>query len=82
MGVGNGLGGTAVNSPTHVVEKLKVQCCIVGGGPAGMMLGFLLARTGISVIVARKARRFSARFSRRYHSSINPPDHVRVGPSE
>lgn len=54
MGVGNGLGGTAVNSPTHVVEKLKVQCCIVGGGPAGMMLGFLLARTGISVIVLEK----------------------------
>ena len=25
--------------------------CIVGGGPAGMMLGFLLARGGVSVTV-------------------------------
>ena len=28
-----------------------VGCCVVGGGPAGMMLGFLLARAGISVTV-------------------------------
>ena len=26
------------------IDTLKVRCCIVGGGPAGMMLGFLLAR--------------------------------------
>src|SRR5437660_7589384 len=31
-----------------------VQCCIVGGGPAGMMLGFLLARAGVSVVVLEK----------------------------
>src|SRR5262249_202482 len=30
------------------------QCCIVGGGPAGMMLGFLLARAGIEVVVLEK----------------------------
>src|SRR5262252_7872256 len=30
------------------------QCCIVGGGPAGMMLGFLLARAGIHVVVLEK----------------------------
>ncbi|HZT03621.1 MAG TPA: FAD-dependent oxidoreductase [Steroidobacteraceae bacterium] len=30
------------------------QCCIVGGGPAGMMLGFLLARAGVSVAVLEK----------------------------
>jgi 2-polyprenyl-6-methoxyphenol hydroxylase-like FAD-dependent oxidoreductase len=29
-------------------------CCIVGGGPAGMMLGFLLARAGIEVVVFEK----------------------------
>jgi len=29
-------------------------CCIVGGGPAGMMLGFLLARAGIEVLVLEK----------------------------
>ena len=29
-------------------------CCIAGGGPAGMMLGFLLARAGVDVIVVEK----------------------------
>jgi 2-polyprenyl-6-methoxyphenol hydroxylase-like FAD-dependent oxidoreductase len=33
---------------------LTTKCCIVGGGPAGMMLGFLLARAGIEVIVLEK----------------------------
>ncbi|HEY4170546.1 MAG TPA: FAD-dependent oxidoreductase [Reyranella sp.] len=32
----------------------RVQCCIVGGGPAGMMLGFLLARAGVTVVVLEK----------------------------
>jgi 2-polyprenyl-6-methoxyphenol hydroxylase-like FAD-dependent oxidoreductase len=32
----------------------KTQCCIVGGGPAGMMLGFLLARAGVKVVVLEK----------------------------
>src|SRR5215813_7591818 len=29
-------------------------CCIVGGGPAGMMLGLLLARAGVDVTVLEK----------------------------
>lgn len=33
---------------------MKVTCCVVGGGPAGMMLGFLLARAGVSVAVLEK----------------------------
>ena len=33
-------------------------CCIVGGGPAGMMLGFLLARDGIDVTVLEKHKDF------------------------
>jgi 2-polyprenyl-6-methoxyphenol hydroxylase-like FAD-dependent oxidoreductase len=33
---------------------LQTRCCIVGGGPAGMMLGFLLARAGVDVIVLEK----------------------------
>ena len=32
----------------------SVQCCIVGGGPAGMMLGTLLARAGVRTIVLEK----------------------------
>jgi len=35
-------------------ETLLTTCCIAGGGPAGMMLGLLLARTGIDVIVLEK----------------------------
>lgn len=34
--------------------EVSVHCCIAGGGPAGMMLGFLLARSGISVLVLEK----------------------------
>jgi 2-polyprenyl-6-methoxyphenol hydroxylase-like FAD-dependent oxidoreductase len=34
--------------------SLSKQCCIVGGGPAGMMLAFLLARAGIGVVVLEK----------------------------
>jgi len=33
---------------------IDTRCCIVGGGPAGMMLGFLLARAGIDVVVLEK----------------------------
>jgi len=35
-------------------DRITVQCCIAGGGPAGMMLGLLLARAGVSVIVLEK----------------------------
>lgn len=38
-----------------MTEKiLETPCCIVGGGPAGLMLGYLLARAGISVVVIEK----------------------------
>lgn len=33
---------------------LEAQCCIVGGGPAGMVLGLLLARAGVEVVVLEK----------------------------
>ena len=35
-------------------EIALVRCCVVGGGPAGMMLGFLLARAGVDVVVLEK----------------------------
>jgi 2-polyprenyl-6-methoxyphenol hydroxylase-like FAD-dependent oxidoreductase len=35
-------------------SAIAVRCCIAGGGPAGMMLGYLLARAGISVAVLEK----------------------------
>ena len=39
-------------------ESDRVQCCIVGGGPAGVMAGFLLARQGVGVLVLEKHRDF------------------------
>jgi 2-polyprenyl-6-methoxyphenol hydroxylase-like FAD-dependent oxidoreductase len=35
-------------------ETISVRCCIAGGGPAGMMLGYLLARAGVEVLVLEK----------------------------
>ena len=35
-------------------EVIRTSCCIAGGGPAGMMLGFLLARAGVDVVVLEK----------------------------
>jgi 2-polyprenyl-6-methoxyphenol hydroxylase-like FAD-dependent oxidoreductase len=40
----------ATTTPTTLIT----QCCIAGGGPAGMMLGYLLARTGVDVVVLEK----------------------------
>jgi 2-polyprenyl-6-methoxyphenol hydroxylase-like FAD-dependent oxidoreductase len=37
-----------------IAEPLRVTCCIAGGGPAGIMLGFLLARAGVDVLVMEK----------------------------
>ncbi|MBV8889587.1 MAG: FAD-dependent oxidoreductase [Alphaproteobacteria bacterium] len=36
----------------------RVQCCIAGGGPAGVMLGFLLARAGVETAVLEKHKDF------------------------
>jgi 2-polyprenyl-6-methoxyphenol hydroxylase-like FAD-dependent oxidoreductase len=35
-------------------STITTQCCIAGGGPAGMMLAFLLARAGVNVVVLEK----------------------------
>jgi 2-polyprenyl-6-methoxyphenol hydroxylase-like FAD-dependent oxidoreductase len=33
---------------------VSTRCCIVGGGPCGLMLGFLLARAGVDTVVLEK----------------------------
>src|ERR1700751_647195 len=35
-------------------DTTLTTCAIAGGGPAGMMLGFLLARAGVDVVVLEK----------------------------
>ena len=35
-------------------ETITTSCVIAGGGPAGMMCGFLLARAGVDVVVLEK----------------------------
>lgn len=37
-----------------MTQSIKTRCCIVGGGPAGMMLGYLLGRAGVEAIVLEK----------------------------
>ena len=40
------------------MNEIRTTCCIVGGGPAGMMLAILLARAGIPVVVLEKHEDF------------------------
>jgi 2-polyprenyl-6-methoxyphenol hydroxylase-like FAD-dependent oxidoreductase len=35
-------------------SHLRTTCCIAGGGPAGIVLGYLLARAGIEVQILEK----------------------------
>src|SRR6266699_770610 len=38
----------------ETATNIQTKCCVVGGGPAGMMLGFLLARAGVQVVILEK----------------------------
>src|ERR1700722_15655679 len=41
-----------------ISDALATTCCVVGGGPAGVILGYLLARRGVRVTVLEKHRDF------------------------
>ena len=53
---------------------MSTQCCIVGGGPAGMMLGTLLARTGVETVVLEK----HADFLRDFRGDTVHPSTLRI----
>ena len=40
--------------PDNRATKISTRCCIAGGGPAGIVLGYLLARAGVDVLVLEK----------------------------
>src|SRR6266446_9455969 len=41
---------------------IRARCVVVGGGPAGMMTGYLLARAGVDVVVLEKHADFNRDF--------------------
>ena len=41
-----------------MLEASRATCCIVGGGPAGVMTGYLLARSGVQVVIVEKHKDF------------------------
>lgn len=56
------------------MTMLRARCCIAGGGPAGMMLGFLLARAGVDTVVLEK----HADFLRDFRGDTVHPSTLRV----
>src|ERR687890_648830 len=54
MGLAYGSGQGDPMTDRSADRAMQTRYCIVGGGPAGMMLGFLLARAGIEVVVLEK----------------------------
>src|ERR1700749_498848 len=65
-----GIGGIFV----EMASSLETQCCIVGGGPAGMMLGYLLGRAGVRTIVLEK----HADFLRDFRGDTVHPSTLRI----
>jgi 2-polyprenyl-6-methoxyphenol hydroxylase-like FAD-dependent oxidoreductase len=57
-----------------MAATLSTQCCVVGGGPAGLMAGFLLARAGVDVIVLEK----HADFLRDFRGDTIHPSTLRI----
>jgi 2-polyprenyl-6-methoxyphenol hydroxylase-like FAD-dependent oxidoreductase len=65
-----------MDSPVYrdSVASITVDCCVAGGGPAGMMLGFLLARAGVRVAVLEK----HADFLRDFRGDTIHPSTLRI----
>src|ERR1044072_3265029 len=50
-------GGKTCDLPPREIVKMKVQVCIIGGGPSGLLLSQLLHLQGIDTIVLEKHSR-------------------------
>src|SRR3977135_3933358 len=46
----------------NALPAIRTRCLVVGGGPAGMMTGYLLARAGVDVAVLEKHADFNRDF--------------------
>ena len=53
---------TATDSHPSVSDVQQTTCCIVGGGPAGVLLALLLARQGIEVMLLEAHKDFDRDF--------------------
>ena len=60
--------------PETLTLPASTGCCIVGGGPAGMMLGYLLARAGVRAVVLEK----HADFLRDFRGDTIHPSTLRI----
>src|SRR5262249_33550106 len=54
-------GAPQAAAPTDAATE-HTQCCIVGGGPAGVMLALLLARQGVRVTLLEQHHDFDRDF--------------------
>ena len=59
------------SGPATTTRTLTARCCIVGGGPAGMMAAFLLARAGVDVVLLEKHADFFRDFRGDTNSSFD-----------
>jgi len=65
--------GTQNGGDTDISAR-ETTCCIAGGGPAGVMLGLLLARQGVDVLVLEK----HADFLRDFRGDTVHPSTLRI----
>src|SRR3954453_4604510 len=65
---------TAMPDQSTSPRTVSTRCCIVGGGAAGMMLGYLLGRAGVEAIVLEK----HAGFFRDFRGDTVHPSTLRV----
>ncbi|HEV7222491.1 MAG TPA: FAD-dependent monooxygenase, partial [Pirellulales bacterium] len=45
-----------------IADVAKCDCCVVGGGPAGVMLSLLLARQGVQTVLLESHKDFDREF--------------------